>query len=195
MLHWIVIDKAGKLIAHISACSQKQQNNTHHLLWNLWGSISFILYKHAPGNTHTYTYIYIYMSQGKTRRAYPCEYMLLQAWLHTYLYATRSRAGKSCALVCHQRSTGEVRVWPQKKKRLSAFTRSFALPPLNSTSDTACDAHDNACGTNITSTWCKLLSTYTFKSNRPCTSYIVFSPLVVSDGHCQKAKNRPTPLV
>ena len=92
------------------------------------------------------------MSYGKTRRAYPCEYMPLQAWLHTYLYAKRSRAHKSCALVGHQRTTGEVRVLSQKKKRISAFTRSFARPPFNSTFDTTCDAHDNTCGANRTRT-------------------------------------------
>jgi hypothetical protein len=145
-----------------------------------------------------HAYIYIYIHIYVPRKNTTC----ISVWVHALTSLVAH------ILVCDAFTCGQVlrpRLPPAKhwwspcltteKKRLSAFTRSFALPPLNSTSDTACDAHDNACGTNLTSTWCKLLSTYTFKSNRPCTSYIVFSPLVVSDGHCQKAKNRPTPLV
>ena len=43
-------------------------------------------------------------------------------------------------------------VFYHRKKRISAFTRSFARPPFNSTFDTTCDAHDNTCGANRTCT-------------------------------------------
>jgi hypothetical protein len=121
--------------------------------------------------------------------------MILQAWLHTYLYATSSRAGK----------TERPRLAPAKhwwspcltteKKNLSAFTRNFGLHLLYATSDAACNARDNDFGTYIASAYCTQLSTYTLKSNRPRISYRVFTPLVVTDGHCETGKNRPTPHV
>jgi hypothetical protein len=140
---------------------------------------------------HIYTYIYPKEKLDVHIRVSTCSYKL--GCTHTSMRRVHVRASLN-ALVWHQRSTGEVRVLPQKKS-LSAFTRNCALLLLYATSDAACDAHDNTCGTNITSTYCKQLSTYTFKSNRPRTSYRVFTPLVVTDGQCQTGKILPTPHV
>jgi hypothetical protein len=120
LLHWIDSDKAGKLIAHISACSQKQQNNTHHLIWNLWRSISFpALQTRSSKDAYIYIYIHIYIY------IYPKEkldvHSRVSTWsyklgcTHTCMRRVHVRARLN-ALVWHQRSTGGVRVLPKKKK-------------------------------------------------------------------------------
>ena len=110
LLHWIDIDKAGKLIAHISACSQKQQNNTHHLLWNLWRSISFMLYKHAPGNTHTCTYSYIYIYS--LRKNSTC----ISVWVHALTSLVAH------ILVCDAFTCGQV--WTPSSGTSDALVKS-----------------------------------------------------------------------
>jgi hypothetical protein len=181
----------------ISPLAQISNKITHTPLWNLRESFSFILYKHAPGNTHTYIYIYIYTyicpreKDDVHIRVSTCPYKL--GCTHTCMRSVHVRTSLAPSLATSEPLVTSVCY--HRKKKPSAFTRSFAWPPFKSTFDTACDAHDNTCGANRTCTWCKPLSTYTFKSNRPCTSYIVFSLLVVSDGRCQKGKNRPTLLV
>jgi hypothetical protein len=68
LLHWIDIDKAGKLIAHF-VLAHRGNKIIHTIQYETCGDLSpFLLYKHAPPNTHAYTYICICISQGKTTR-------------------------------------------------------------------------------------------------------------------------------
>ena len=136
----------------MSMLANRRNKIIHTISYEICGDhILLALQKHAPRKTHIYAYLYICISQGKQH-----VHTRVSTWSHklgcSHTRMRRDRAWTRLnALVWHQRSTGEVRALPQKKKGLSAFTRNFGLHLLYVTSDGACNARDKDCGNYITS--------------------------------------------
>jgi hypothetical protein len=120
MLHWIVIDKAGKLIAHISACSNKQQNNTHSIMKPAGILLLHPLQTRSWKHAYIYIYIYTYICPREKDdvhiRVSTCPYKLGCA--HTCMRSVHVRASLAPSLATSEPLVTSV-CYHRKKKPFS----------------------------------------------------------------------------
>ena len=97
-----------------------KNNMKLHLVWKTWGLITPTVIK-IGRLKHALIYLYIQkqISYRRTRHAYLCEYMPLEACLERYIWAKRVHAPKSVAFVNHHPFAGPVSGPPEKKKTIS----------------------------------------------------------------------------
>ena len=84
LLHSNDINKAGKLIANICFLfTEATKSYTPSLMKPM--AIHLLHALQTRSWKHAYMYIYIHICIPRTKLdVYPCKYMLLQPWLHTY---------------------------------------------------------------------------------------------------------------